>query len=113
MPDVATYKPPNIKPPIKLFFLSNVYTDYITLCFSNMNDNILVPCDSVFIKYLKMANLIITPILSYLINLCINQGCFFNYLKIAQVIPIFKFGKNDETLQLLFNFFAKSYLQNI
>ena len=28
MPDIATYKPPNIKPPIKSFFLPNIYTDY-------------------------------------------------------------------------------------
>ena len=53
-----------------------------------MNDNKSAACDSVPIKYLKMANLIIAPILSYFINLCINQGCFFNYIKIAQVIPI-------------------------
>ena len=38
---------------------------------------------------------------------------FFNYLKIAQIIPIFKSGENDKTLQLSFDFFAKSCLQNI
>ena len=93
MPDITTYKPPNIKPSIKLFF-PNISANYITLCFSNMNDNKSVPCDSVPIKYSKMSNFIIVPILSYLINLCVNQGCFFNYSKVAQVIPIFKFGKN-------------------
>ena len=63
---------------------------------SNITDIKSVPCDSVLIKYFKTANFIIAPILSYLINPCINQGCFSNYLKIAQVIPIFKSGSNDE-----------------
>ena len=74
-----------------------------------MNDNKSVPCDNVPIKYL--ANLIIALILLNK-TLC-KQGCFFNYIKIAQVIPMFKFGKNDESLQLSFNFFAKSCFQTI
>ena len=33
VPDITTYKPPNIKLPIKSFFLSNISADYITLFF--------------------------------------------------------------------------------
>ena len=43
-----------------------------------------------------MANIIITPVLCNLINCCIDQGCFPNHLKIAQIIPICKSGKKDE-----------------
>ena len=70
-----------------------------------MNDSKSVPSDSIPIKYIKMANIIIAPVLCNLINCCIDQRCFLklflnflfpNHLKIAQIIPIYKSGKKDE-----------------
>ena len=43
-----------------------------------------------------MANIIIAPVLCKLINCCIDQGCFPNHLKIAQIIPVYKSGKKDD-----------------
>ena len=63
-----------------------------------MNENKSGPCDSIPIKYMyiKMANIISAPVLCNLINCCIDQECFPNHLKIAQIIPIYKSGKKDE-----------------
>ena len=113
MPDFTTYKPPNIKPSIKSFFLPNISANYMTLCFSNMNDNKSVPRDSVPIKYLKMSNLIIAPILSYLINLCVIKVVFLTIQKSLKLYQFLSLVKNDKSLQLSFNFFAKSCFQNI
>ena len=85
-----------IKPPLTSFYLPNISTEFIVSTISNMNDSKLVPCDSIPIKYIKMANIIIAPVLCKLINCCIDQGCFPNHLKIAQIIPIYKSGKKDE-----------------
>ena len=61
-----------------------------------MNDSKSVPYDSIPIKYIKMANIIIAPVLCNLINCCIDQGCFANHLKIAQIISIYILSKKDE-----------------
>ena len=83
MPDITNHNPPNIKCP---FILS---TDYVILCVSNMNDNKSVSCDNASIKCFKMAVLIIATALYNLINICIDQGCFPNYLsKIAKMIAM-------------------------
>ena len=92
MSGITTCKPPNIKPPIKLFFL-NISTDYMILCILNMNDNKSVAF-TMFLSNTSKCPILL--LLSYLINLCINLVCFPSYLKIAQAIPIFKSGENDE-----------------
>ena len=44
----------------------------------------VTPCASIF------------PIISDLFNLCVNKGVFFNCLKIAEIIPIYKKGDINE-----------------
>ena len=85
-----------IKPPLTSFYQLNISTEFIVSTISNMNDSKSVPCDSIPIKYIKMANIIIAPVLCNLINCCIDQGCFPKHFKIAQIIPIYKSGKKDE-----------------
>ena len=85
-----------IKPPLTSFYLLNISTELIVSTISNINDSKSVPCDSIPIKYIKMANIIIAFVLCNLINCCIDQGCFSNHLKIAQIITIYKSGKKDE-----------------
>jgi len=41
-------------------------------------------------KFIKYSKCIISNRLSQLFNLCLTQGTFPSYLKIAEVIPIFK-----------------------
>ena len=85
-----------INPPLTSFYLPNISTEFIVSTISNTNDSKSVPFDSIPIKYIKMANIIIAPVLCNLINCCIDQGCFPNHLKISQIIPIYKSGKKDE-----------------
>ena len=46
-------------------------------------------------KFIKYGKLIISPIISNLLNLCIETGVFPNCLKIAEVIPIYKKGDQN------------------
>ena len=84
-----------VKPPLTSFYLPNISTEFIVSTISNMNDSKSVPCDSIPIKYIKMTNIIIAPVLCNLINCCIGKGCFPNHLKIAQIIPIYKLDKKN------------------
>ena len=85
-----------IKPLLTSFYLLNISTKFIVSTISNMNDSKSVPYDSIPIKYIKMANIIIAPVLCNLINCCIGQGCFANHLKIALIISIYILNKKDE-----------------
>ena len=68
-----------IKPPLTSFYLQNISTEFIVSTISHMNDSKLVPCDSIPIKYIKMANIVIAPVLCNLINCCTDQGYFPNH----------------------------------
>ena len=59
-----------------------------------------------FIKYSKS---IISPIINDLFNLCVNKDVFPNFLKIAEIIPIYKkddinIATNYGSTVLLFQF---------
>ena len=53
--------------------------------------------DDIETKFTKYSKTIISPSLSDLFNLCVSVGVFPQYLKIAEVIPIFKKGDKNKT----------------
>ena len=61
-----------IKPPLIFFYLPNISIEFIVSTISNMNNRKLVPCDSIPIKYIKMANIVVASVLCNLINCCID-----------------------------------------
>ena len=75
--------------------------------------------DSPKTKFLKISVNIIAPILTHIINCCIQEGVFPKSLKIAEVVPIFKSGSktlcnNYRPISLLspFTKIVESYLYN-
>ena len=60
-------------------------------------------------KLLKLSNTIISPFLSNIFNSCIQQGEFPNFLKIGEVVPVFKKGDSN----LLTNYRPISILSQI
>ena len=48
------------------------------------------------IKFIKLANPIISFFLSELFNLCLSTGTYPDLMKVAEVIPIFKKGQKDK-----------------
>ena len=47
------------------------------------------------VKFLKLCNQHVSPLLSYLFNMCINNAVFPDDLKVARVIPVYKKGPRD------------------
>lgn len=52
--------------------------------------------DNIPAKFLSDAAEIITPCITYLINLSIDQGQFPSYFKLARVIPLYKKGVKSD-----------------
>ena len=48
-------------------------------------------------KFIKYSKTVISTPLSNLFNLCVSEGVFPQYLKITEVIPIFKKGGKNKT----------------
>ena len=57
-----------------------------------LNPNKSCGSDSVDVKYLRSAAVVIAPVLALLCNACLTLGVFPSCLKISKVIPIFKAG---------------------
>ena len=52
--------------------------------------------DNISVKFLKAAHEQIVPILSYLSNLCFEQGIFPDALKVAVITPVYKGGDRSD-----------------
>ena len=68
----------------------------ITKLIYNLDSNKASGYDDISPFILKTAVHIISLPLSIILNLCISNGVFFNNLKVAKVIPVYKFGCPNE-----------------
>ena len=76
------------------FFFAQCETKEVSKAISNLKDNgkgLYVISTTV----LESCKHIISPILSHIINLCLNDGYFPEELKLGCITPIFKKGDND------------------
>ena len=78
------------------FFLKPILVEEVVAHINNLNSSKSSGLDGVPIKFIKMCNIIIAPILTKLYNICILQSTFPCILKIAEVIPIHKNGSKNE-----------------
>ena len=76
----------------KSMFLCPVKTIEIYNLITNLNSNKSVPSSCAAIKFLKLASVVVAPILTKIFNLCFTQGVFPCLFKRAEIIPIFKNG---------------------
>ena len=79
---------------ISFFFATVAYKDvenYILSLKNKSSDITTVPA-----KVLKFVRIIISPVLSEIINDSFSQGIFPDSLKIAKVIPLFKDGLKSQ-----------------
>ena len=60
-------------------------------------------------KFLKYNNVIISPVICNIFNSCIEQGKFPDFLKIAEVVPIFKKGDSNQVTNYRPIFFLSQF----
>ena len=61
----------------------------------NLKDDCAVGIDGISNKFLKAANSVLTPVITYICNLSFHLGVFPKLLKTALIHPIFKSGNRD------------------
>ena len=95
MPNVSTNASSYLRNRVQnSFFFAPCNTEEISKAISNLKDNgkgLYVISTSV----LESCKHIISPILSHITNLCLNDGYFPSELKLGCITPIFKNGKKD------------------
>ena len=84
-------------------------TDEIAQLIENLNNKKTVRSNDVETRFIKYSKSIISPIISGLFNLCVNESVFPNCLQIAEIIPIYKKcdinkATNYRLIVLLFQF---------
>jgi len=67
------------------FFINPVVEEEIIEKINKLNANKSIKTNEIPIKFLKIAKAVIAPILTKLINCCIEQGIFPDVLKTAQI----------------------------
>ena len=77
------------------FFMSPITPEEINLIIADLNDN-GNKVHSIAISVLESCKHIISPILSHLINLFVEQGYFPDDLKVGCITPIFKKGDKEK-----------------
>ncbi|XP_033096783.1 uncharacterized protein LOC117101027 [Anneissia japonica] len=82
---------PTINPPA-IFYLPEVDEEFVYTEISKMSINKAFGFDEISPNMLKLANLIIVPSLTYIINLSLHSGIFPDDWKYAKVIPLHKNG---------------------
>ena len=73
-------------------FFSPVISMEVYNIINLLNPNKSCGPDSVDVKYLRSAAVVITPVLVLLCNACLTLGVFSSCLKISKIIPLFKAG---------------------
>ena len=91
------------------FFMFPSSTDEVVQFIENLNDKKTVRSNDVETRFIKYSKSIISSIINDLFNLCVNKGIFPNFLKIAEIIPIYKkddinIATNYRSTVLLFQF---------
>lgn len=86
---------PNSKPLRNSIYLSPVDEFYVKKIIDTLNNTGSEGHDNICTKVLKSCSGIISPVLTYLINLSLSTGVFPDYLKVSVVKPLHK--KGDRT----------------
>ena len=94
MSDTIPNVPNNICTPSieNSFFMKLTTGDEIFQLINKLDENKAKNLIDIPTKFIKLANNLLSPILSVLFNRCVHQGVYPDPLKIAQVIPIYKEG---------------------
>ena len=82
----------NIKNYHNTFFLKHISNNEVINYIKSLNTNKKTRSDCPQIKYIKLSSEIISPILTKIINQCIDEDIFPDDLKVAEITPIFKKG---------------------
>ena len=83
----------NTKPQVKdSFFLNPITIPEIIIYIRQLNSSKATKTNDIPIKLIKQTANIIAPYLALIFNKCISEGIFPDFLKSAEVIPIFKNG---------------------
>ena len=89
---------------INSFFLTPTYPNKMNNIINLLKDLKITRYTDAESKFIKISKSIISPFLCKLINNCFSKGVYPNYLKTAEVIPIFKKGDGREASKLLSQF---------
>ena len=72
------------------FYLNPITEEEILYHIRNLNSRKCSGINNIPIKFVKIASVVITPILTNLHNDCISKGIFPDILKVSQITPIYK-----------------------
>ena len=73
-------------------FLNPITSYEVYNSIKQLNPNKATRSDCSSVKFIQISASVISPVIAYIINKCIEQGVFPNQLKSAEVIPVFKKG---------------------
>ena len=80
----------------KSFYLKPISVNEVSNHIKNMDVSKSVRPGDPPIYFIKMANEVISPILTQIFNLCIRKGVYLSDMKIACVVPIYKKGEKNK-----------------
>ena len=80
----------------KSFFMSPVTETEILINLKKLDTRKSTKINDIPIKFLKVASVVIAPLLTNMINCCIRQEITPDVLKTAQIIPIYKKGPKEK-----------------
>ena len=69
------------------FTLHEITESEVSVAISDVKSNSAPGIDGISPKFVKMARVVLTPILTKLYNKCLKRGCFPDEFKVDQVIP--------------------------
>ena len=95
------------------FVIHDVTENEVSIAIENLKSNSAPGIDSIPPKFVKMAKMLLTPLLTKLYNKCLIQDFFPDVFKVSQVIPIPKTAAPKELGDFrpisLLNIFAKIF----
>ena len=88
------------------FSLYDTSEEEVVRLIGNLSDGNAINENDIPTKILKLAKFVLAPILTRIFNKCINEGFYPDCLKVAEVIPSYKFGEqsicsNDRPISVL------------
>ena len=95
------------------FVMHDVTENEVSIAIENLKPNSAPGIDAIPPKFVKMAKMLLTPLLTILYNKCLIQEFFPDVFKVSQVIPISKTAAPKELGDFrpisLLNIFAKTF----
>ena len=82
----------DLNPPVSSFVLLETDPDEVVTVIRSLRTDSATGWDKIPVGFLKATQLIISPIISHLVNICFAQGIFPTALKQAVITPVYKSG---------------------